>query len=99
MAQGIMITRCCSGVSNDPLDDWPVRTSLFETPEECESTHSIWWNQDSAQFTILEPRTNRSVILEGGIVPILMLADFWVPTANRPNPTLGSVTGERRKRL
>lgn len=76
-----------------------MRTSLFETPEECESTHSICWNQDSAQFTILEPRTNRPIILEGGIVPILMLAHFWVPTANRPNPTLGSVTGGRRKRL
>jgi hypothetical protein len=94
-----MITRCCSRVSNDPLEDWPGRTSLFETPEECESRRSICWNQDSAQFTILEPRTNRPIILEGGIVPILMLAHFWVPTANRPNPTLGSVTGGRRKRL
>ena len=76
-----------------------MRTSLFETPEECESRRSICWNQDSAQFTILEPRTNRPIILEGGIVPILMLAHFWAPTANRPNPTLGSETGGRRKRL
>jgi hypothetical protein len=94
-----MITRCCSRVANDPLEDWRVPTSLFETPEGCESRRSICWNQDSAQFTILEPRTNRPIILEGGIVPILMLAHFSVPTVNRPNPTLGSETGGRRKRL
>jgi hypothetical protein len=41
MAQGIMITRCCSRVSNDPREDWPVGTSLFETLEECESRRSI----------------------------------------------------------
>ncbi len=94
-----MITRCCSRESSDPLEDWPVRTSLFETAKECESRRSICWNQDAAQFTILEPRTNRPIVIEGGIVPTLVLAHFWVPTANSPNPTLGSETGERRKRL
>jgi len=89
-----MITRGGSRVSNDPLEDWAVRTGLFETPEECRSRRSIWW-----KVTILKPRTNRPMIMESGIVAILMLALFWVPTANRPNPTLGSVTGGRRKRL
>ena len=94
-----MITRCCSRVSKDPLEDGPVRTSPFATPEERESRRSICMNQDSAQFTIPEPRTNRPTIMKGGIVPILMLAHFWVPTANRPHPMLGRETGGRRKRL
>ena len=76
-----------------------MRTSFFETPEECGSRRSVCCNQGSDQFTTLETRTNRPIIIEGGIVPILMLAHFWVPTANRPNPTLGSETGGRRKRL
>jgi hypothetical protein len=99
MAREIVITRCRSSVSNDPLVDWPVRTSLFKTPEEGESRRSICWNQDSGQFTILEPRTNRPIIMEVGIVSTLMLAHFWAPTANRPNPTLGSETGGRRNHL
>jgi hypothetical protein len=76
-----------------------VRPSPFETPEEFESKRSICRNLDSAQFMILERRTNRPIIMEGGIVPVLILAHFWVPTANSPNPTLGSETGGRRKRL
>jgi hypothetical protein len=76
-----------------------VRTSFFETPEERESRRSVCWNQDSSQLWISEPRTNRPITMEGGIVPILTLAHFWVPTANHPKPTLGSETGGRRKHL
>ena len=76
-----------------------MRTGFFETPEERESRCSVCWNQDSAQLSILEPGTNRPIIMEGGIVPILTLAHFRVPTANHPNPALGSESGGRGKRL
>ena len=99
MAQGIVITRCYSLVSKDLLEDRPVRPSLFETQEEFEGRRSICRNRDSAQFTIPEPRANRPIIVEGRIIPILMLAHFWVPAANSPNPALGSETGGRRERL
>jgi hypothetical protein len=94
-----MIRRCFSRISNDSLEDWAVRTGFFQTPEERESRCSVCWNQDSAQMWILEPRTKRPIIMEGGIVPILTLAHFLVPTANHPNPTLGSETSGRGKRL
>jgi hypothetical protein len=78
----------------DRLAVWPVPT-LSRPSDEFESRR----NRDSDQFTILKPRANPPIIMERGIIPILRLAQLWVPTANSPNATLESKTGGRRKRL
>ena len=52
----------------------------------------------AGDYTFTVASANRPIILEGGIVPILMLAHFWVPTANSLN-LLRSETGGRRKLL
>jgi hypothetical protein len=77
-----MITRCYSRVSNQPLENWPVRPSLFETPEEFASRHSI--RPEPGLSSIHDPKAKSQPTYHHG---------GW----NRPDLDVGGFLGSYRE--